>query len=84
MKGIFFWATVDIFWVMESWVTKKLLGPNGRAKTQFSLYLGQPKEWAVAGDGTAGCSYKELGVRVEKARCAVGEAGYSWLRAYGR
>ena len=36
MKGIFFWATVDIFWVMESWVTKKLLGPNGRAKTQFS------------------------------------------------
>ena len=36
MKRIFFWATVDIFWVMESWVTKKLLGPNGRAKTQFS------------------------------------------------
>ena len=36
MKGIFFWATLDIFWVMESWVTKKLLGPNGRAKTQFS------------------------------------------------
>ena len=48
------------------------------------MYLGQPKEWAVVGDGTASCSYKELGVRFEKARCAVGEAGYSWLMAYGR
>ncbi|RVW29108.1 hypothetical protein CK203_096769 [Vitis vinifera] len=48
------------------------------------MYLGQPKEWAVVGDGMASCSYKELGVRFEKARCAVGEAGYSWLMAYGR
>ena len=39
MKGIFLWATVHIFWVMESWVMKKLLGPNGRAKTEFSLYI---------------------------------------------
>ena len=39
MKGIFFWATVDIFWVMESWVMKKLLGPNGRMKTQLSQIL---------------------------------------------
>ena len=30
------------------------------------MYLGQPKEWVVARDGTAGCSYKELGVRVER------------------
>ena len=37
MKGIFFWATVDIFWVMQTWVMKKLLRPNGRTKTQFSL-----------------------------------------------
>ena len=37
MKIIFFLGTVDIFWVMKNWVTKKLLGPNGRAKTQFSL-----------------------------------------------
>ena len=36
MKIIFFLGTVDIFWVMESWVMKKLLGPNVRAKTQFS------------------------------------------------
>ena len=48
------------------------------------MYLGQPKEWDVVRDGTTGCSYKELGVRFEKARCAVGEAGYSWLMAYGR
>ena len=39
MKIIFFLGTVDIFWVMESWVMKKLLGPNGRAKTEFSLYI---------------------------------------------
>ena len=38
MKRIIFSATVDIFWVMETWVMKKLLGPNGQAKTQFSLY----------------------------------------------
>ena len=30
------------------------------------IYLGLPKEWAVAVDGTVGCSYKELGVRVER------------------
>ena len=39
MKIIFFLGTVDIFWVMESWVMKKLLGPNGRAKTQFSQII---------------------------------------------
>ena len=32
-----FLATMDIFWVMQTWVMKKLLRPNGRAKTQFSL-----------------------------------------------
>ena len=31
-----FLATVDIFWVTQTWVMKKLLRPNGRTKTQFS------------------------------------------------
>ena len=34
-----FLATVDIFWVTQTWVMKKLLRPNGRTKTQFSLLL---------------------------------------------
>ena len=39
-ENYIFLGTVDIFWVMESWVIKKLLGPNGRAKTQLSLNFG--------------------------------------------
>ena len=46
MKIIFFLRTVDIFWVLESWVMKKLLGPNGRAKTQFSRNQIQ-KQWGA-------------------------------------
>ena len=53
MKRIIFWATVDIFWVMENWVMKKLLGPNGQAKTQFSLYciIRKRKEKKKSGGG---------------------------------
>ena len=31
-----YFATVDIFWVIQSWVPKKLLSPNWWAKTQLS------------------------------------------------